>query len=400
MNTSKSSTVMANFVLGFSLTLIAFNLRPVFSSLSVLLPDILRDLEMSSLEGGILTTLPVLCLGLFAPLAPYLSQKIGAERTLFVALILLAIGLILRSTGQVPFLYLGAIFAGAGIALGNVLLPGVIKRDFPHQLALMTSLYTMALCGGAALAVGTTVPIMHFLSDSWQKALGFWFFPVFIVMILWLPQLKSKYAQSSKQNYKVKGFMGDPIAWQVTFYMGLQSSLAYCVFGWLAPILVERGIEITVSGTFISVSIIIQALSCLVTPLIASRLKTQSWLNVILCIVALIGLLGFIFAPLSTMWIWVFVQGIGQGGLIAAAMMMIVLRARDAHVASYLSGMAQCIGYCLAAIGPLLVGLVHDWTGRFEWCSLVFLGFGFGAAIAGFYCGRNRYTNTQTIFKY
>lgn len=400
MSEQKTSTTrgtLTSIILGFSLTMIAFNLRPVFSSLSVLLPDISADLGMTGTSAGILTTLPVLCLGLFAPLAPYLSQRIGSEKTLFLVLLLLAVGLALRGTGNFSLLYVGAVFAGGAIAMGNVLLPGVVKRDFPHQLALMTSLYTMALCGGAALAVGLTVPLKTLFGGSWQMALAFWVAPVILVMILWLPQLKGPGLHAAKDRYQVKGLLRDPLAWQVTFYMGLQSSLAYCVFGWLAPILQERGLAGAQAGKLISFSIFIQAAACLITPVIAGRRASQSGLNVLLCLLATAGLTGFIFAPLSTVWLWVVVQGVGQGGLIAAAMMMIVLRARDAHVASHLSGMAQCIGYCLAAFGPLLVGLVHDWSGGFQWCSVVFAGFGLGAAIAGYLCGRPRLTNTHTV---
>ncbi|KQA07728.1 MFS transporter [Brucella abortus] len=153
-------------LLGASLVLIAANLRPVFSSVSVLLPEIIQATGMSSVSAGVLTTLPVVCLGAFAPFAPRLAQRFGAERTLLFVLIVLTVGTAIRGLGTQSFLYMGAALAGAAIAVGNVLLPGVVKRDFPKTAAIMTGLYTMALCAGAASAAGFTIPIKNMLGCS------------------------------------------------------------------------------------------------------------------------------------------------------------------------------------------------------------------------------------------
>ena len=156
----KQSTT-ARFLLGASLVLIAFNLRPVFSSASALLPEIRGELGLSPLGASLLTTLPVVCLGAFSPLAPRLAQRIGTERTLLGVLLLLTLGTALRGFSSVPLLFFGTALAGAAIAVGNVLLPGLVKRDFAANTALMTGLYTMALCAGAASAAGLTLPIEH-----------------------------------------------------------------------------------------------------------------------------------------------------------------------------------------------------------------------------------------------
>lgn len=140
----------AQVLFGLSLVLIAYNLRPVFSSASVLLPEIIAQTGLSSFGAGVLTTLPVLCLGLFAPLAPRLAQRIGAERTLLGVLLLLALGTALRGLESLPLLFIGTALAGGCIAIGNVLLPGLVKRDFASRTGMMTGLYTMALCAGAA----------------------------------------------------------------------------------------------------------------------------------------------------------------------------------------------------------------------------------------------------------
>ncbi len=393
------SSAAARFLLGVSLVLIAFNLRPVFSSASALLPEIKTELGLSSLGASLLTTLPVVCLGAFSPVGPRLAQRIGAERTLLGVLILLALGTALRGLSSVPLLFIGTALAGASIAVGNVLLPGLVKRDFADRAALMTGFYTMALCAGAASAAGFTLPLEHILGDSLSSALAAWGLPALIVGIIWLPQVLSTKSQVKRSGFSVQGLWRDRLAWQVTLFMGLQSALAYCVFGWLVPILRERGVDGFTAGAIVSVSVMVQAAACLVAPQIAVRGKDQRLINASLCAVAVVALLGLLFAPLSTIWVWAVLQGIGQGGLIAVAMTTIVLRSRDPHVAAHLSGMAQCVGYLLAAIGPLVVGLIRGWTGSFAWSAVLFVALGAGAAINGWNAGRAEYVNAQTIAK-
>ncbi|EJJ31072.1 CynX/NimT family MFS transporter [Rhizobium sp. CF142] len=389
----------ARFLLGASLVLIAFNLRPVFSSASALLPEIRTELGLSPLSASLLTTLPVVCLGAFSPLAPRLAQRIGSERTLLGVLLLLTLGTALRGLSSVPLLFFGTALAGAAIAVGNVLLPGLVKRDFAANTALMTGFYTMALCAGAASAAGLTLPIEHALGGSLEGALAIWALPALVVGLIWLPQVFASSRQARRSGFRVEGLGRDKLAWQVTLFMGLQSALAYCVFGWLVPILRERGLDGVVAGGIVSVSVMVQAAACLVVPHIAVRGKDQRLINVTLCTFAVVALLGLLFAPLSTVWVWAVLQGIGQGGLIAAAMTAIVLRSRDPHVAAHLSGMAQCVGYLLAAIGPFIVGLIRGWTGSFAWCAVLFVALGLGAAFNGWRAGRALHVNALTIEK-
>ena len=378
---------------GISLVLIAANLRPVFSSLSVLLPDIRQATGMTAFAAGILTTLPVVCLGIFAPLAPRLAQRIGAERVLLLVLIVLAVGTAIRGTGSFYLLYLGAALAGGAIAVGNVLLPSVVKRDFPTVAPMMTGLYTMALCGGAAAAVGFTVPIKDWLDGSWNLALAFWVIPVLLVLVLWLPQALQAKHDRALSHVRVNGLLKDRLAWNVTLFRGLQSATAYIVFGWLGSIIRDRGLSANAAGVLISFSIMVQVITCLAVPSIAARQKSQSLINVILCLCAAVPLIGFLYLPYWTFWPLAVVQGIGQGGLIAAAMMMIVLRSPDAQVAAHLSGMAQGVGYCLAAFGPLLVGVIQSMTGSFAACGLLFAAIGILSSICGWGAGRPRHVN-------
>ncbi|WP_315923537.1 CynX/NimT family MFS transporter [Mesorhizobium sp. SP-1A] len=386
----------ARLLFGASLVLIAFNLRPLFSSLSVLLPEVTRATGLSTVGASLLTTLPVVCLGVFAPFAPRLAQRFGAERTLLGALLLLAIGMGLRGIESVPLLFAATLAAGAAIAVSNVLLPGVVKRDFPESAAIMTGLYTMALCAGAASAAGLTLPVERVVG-SWSGALAAWAVPAFVVLLVFAPQALAAKPPVAHSGFRVVGLWRDRLAWQITLFMGLQSALAYCVFGWLAPILRERGFEPAVAGGIVSMSVMVQVVTCLAVPSFAIRRKDQRGTNVALVAIATAALLGLMFAPKWTVPFWAVLQGVGQGGLIAAAMIVIVLRSPDSHVAAHLSGMAQGVGYVLAAIGPLLVGLIRSWTGSFDAAALLMVAIGLLAMWMGIGAGRALHVGARTV---
>lgn len=391
------SSKTIEIITGMSLVLIAFNLRPLFSSASALLPEIIAQTGLSSFGAGVLTTLPVVCLGVFAPIAPRLAQRIGAERTLLGVLLLLALGTALRGFSSLPLLFIGTALAGACIAIGNVLLPGLVKRDFASRTGMMTGLYTMALCAGAASAAGVTAPLQHAFGGSWSLALGAWAAPALVVALIWFPHAFFRKVRTKHAGFRVEGLWRDRLAWQVTLFMGLQSSLAYCIFGWLSPILRDRGMDGVTAGVVVSVSIMAQVITCLGVPSVAVRCKDQRLVSVTLVAFALVGLLGMLFAPLSGVWLWAVIQGIGQGGLIALAMTIIVLRSPDSHIASHLSGMAQCIGYMLAAIGPLLVGLIHKLTDSYSATSVLFVLLALSAAFFGWGAGRALHVGARTV---
>ena len=380
------------WLLLLGLVLVALNLRPALSSMAPLLNDVSESLGLSAARAGLLTTLPVLCLGLFAPLAPFLARRFGAERVVLGILLTLAAGIILRSSLGAVGLFAGSLLAGASIGIIGVLLPGIVKRDFARHAGVMTGVYTMALCLGAALAAGATVPLSQHFGDSWKIGLGFWMVPALLAALCWLPQVGQK--QGTHQvAYRVRGLLRDPLAWQVTLYMGLQSSLAYIVFGWLPSILIDRGLSATQAGLVLSGSVIVQLVSSLAAPWLATRGKDQRLAIVVVMLLTLGGLFGCLYAPLDGLWGWAIVLGLGQGGTFSLALTLIVLRSRDAHVAANLSSMAQGVGYTLASLGPLAVGLVHDWTGGWAATGWIFALLGVGAIIAGLGAGRARYVH-------
>lgn len=389
MPLAPAMTRRRNLLLGLSLLLIAFNLRPVFGSLSVVLPEIMRDIGLSATGASLLTTLPILCLGLFAAPAPALARRFGAERALLGALLLICVGTLLRGLGTLPMLFIASTLAGAGIAIGNVLLPGLVKRDFPERAAMMTGLYTLVICAGAASATAFTVPLeQHVFAGAWAPALASWALPAAIVLLLWLPFALSGPRHTSGATRPSGSLRRSALAWQVTGFMGFQSALAYIVMGWLAPILRERGVESADAGYVVAVSILAQLITCLITPSIAARCKDQRGLAVGLAVLILAAMLALIFAPLGGRWFWAVLLGCGQGGSFALALSLIVMRTPNIAVTAQLSAMAQGWGYVLAAFGPLLAGLLRGWTGNFESSALLLIVVAVAMAWCGWGAGR------------
>lgn len=381
--------------LGICLVLIGLNLRTVFSSFSAVLPEITSDVGLPGWSLVVLTTVPVTLLGVFAPLAPILARRFGAERVLLGAMAVLTAGLLLRpadigNAGHLPTLLIGTAACGAAIALCNVLLPGVVKRDFPHRLGLMGGLYTTAICASAALGAGFTYPVFA-ATGQWTSALWFWAVPAAVVLLLFLPLA---IRQPSVKHQAVRGGVNvwrSAVAWQVTLFMVLQAMMSFSVFAWMAPILRERGVDGGTAGLIVSASIVLQMLGSLFAPALATRFKDQRIVNMVVALMTGGGFALTIFGPTELIWVWTGLNGLGQGSLTAVALTMIMVRTRDSHTAANLSGMMQGVGYGVGSVGTLMVGQLHQATGGFEAAGILFLVIGVLAAFFGHRAGRDRF---------
>ncbi|NYD77460.1 MFS transporter [Arthrobacter cupressi] len=392
---TRVSTAKGLVYLGACLVLIGLNLRTVFSSFSAVLPEITADAGLPGWAVVVLTTVPVTLLGVFAPLAPVLARRFGAERVLLGAMAILTAGLLLRpadvpGAGHLPALLAGTAACGAAIALCNVLLPGVVKRDFPHRLGLMGGLYTTAICASAALGAGFTYPVFR-AAGQWTSALWFWALPAAVVLLLFLPLALRQPVVRHQFQTEGANVWRSAVAWQVTVFMVLQAMMSFSVFAWLAPVLRERGVDGGTAGLIVSVSIVLQMLGSLFAPGLAARFRDQRAINVVVALMTGGGFALSIFGPVELAWAWTGLLGLGQGSLTAVALTMIMLRTRDAHTAAHLSGMMQGVGYGLGSTGTLLVGQLHQATGGFAAAGILFLVVGALAAVFGYRAGRNRY---------
>jgi CP family cyanate transporter-like MFS transporter len=379
-----------------SLILVSFNLRTIFPSFGALMPEIREALHLSSTLVSIITTLPVLCLGLFAPFAPKLAQDLTIERTIYIALLLLASGIYIRGLNGLTGLVIGTIIAGASIAIINVLLPSLIKRDFSKFTGLMSGLYAMALLGGTAVSAGMTIPLQHFFQGSWSKALSCWSIPAILTCIIWYKQFPKNTVRSKILTPKIRGLLHCKLAWQVTIFMVLQSMYSFSVFGWLAPFLRDRGIAAIDASLIVSISIFLQTIACFLAPMIATRLPHQSWFNIVVVLLTLVGFLGCLAAPISSIIIWAVILGLGQGALTSIAMTMIVLRSESTFVAAKLSSMVQSIGFGIGAFGSLFIGLIYRSPNHFIQVEIFLVCIAILLLYFGFKAGQQRYVSTYT----
>jgi CP family cyanate transporter-like MFS transporter len=381
--------------LALGVILLAANLRPLVVAVGPLLGVIRADIHLSATMAGLLTTLPVLCFGAFAPLAPRLSQRIGVEAALLVTMGIIAAGALLRLVPALTALYAGTVVIGAGIAIGNVLIPSVIKRDFPGRVALMTALYTTTLCVVPAAAAGFTVPLSHATGLGWRPSLTLWGLLAVVAAAVWLPRARRhsrlRGSEVAAIEHPVRGLWRNPLAWMVTAYMGLQSMTFYTVMAWLPTRFAEAGMTVAAAGGVLSLSSLISMFGALGAPLLVARGVRPGWVAVFGAGLYLGALIGVLFAPVSGAYLWAAMLGIGQGLAISLAVLFIVHRSPDNRHTAQLSSMAQCFGYLLAGIGPLLFGVVHDLTGGWTAPLVVLASVLIPQALAGWGAAQNRH---------
>ncbi|WP_413110790.1 MFS transporter [Thaumasiovibrio sp. DFM-14] len=357
--------------LGYSLALagiltLALNLRGPFTSVAPLLEQIITSLSLSTASAGIVTGLPLLAFALISPFGANAIKHLGTERSLVLALLFIAGGIGLRSAGAIPTLYLGTLLLGAGIALGNVLLPVVVKTHFPAKISQLTALYTFTMGIGSTLGAGLMVPLSTIQSDimdGWQIALLFnLLFPV-IALSIWIPLLKkSRSASINRQSShrSTRYLLTNPIAWQVTFALGLNSFTFYSFAGWLPKILNDAGYSEVEAGMLYAALQFATMLPGLVLVPFLARCNKRILVTVIasMNVVAITGLLYF---P-SLAMVWCVMFGFCNCATFIMALSFVGLRTQTTAQAAALSGMAQSFGYAFAAIGPSLLGLLYSLT--------------------------------------
>ena len=347
------------------IVLLAVNLRPALTGLTPLIGQIRADTGISYGVAGLLTALPLLAMGLLSPIASLLAHRFGMERLLLASMLVLAAGILLRSAGAVTALFLGTAVLGAAIAIGNVLLPGLVKREFPERVGLMTSTYSTALAVSAAIAAGASFPLADQVGIGWRASLGSWALLALVAAVAWLPQMRSARPTNASpaDSQGVNGPWRSALAWQVTLFMGLQSLGYYVVLTWLPEILQEEaGISASLAGWMLALAQAVGIASIFLAPVLAGMRPSQHGVVVVAVALTGAGALGLLVAAETATALWVVLLGLGQGACFSLALTFFALRAPDSEHAAALSGMAQSVGYLLAAVGPFLFGLLRDTT--------------------------------------
>ena len=376
--------------------LVAINLRPAAASIGPVLDRIQADTGLSSGWAGALATLPVLCFGLLAPLAPPLARRLGVHTAITVALVTLVFGMLLRLVPGDVFLFAGTAVAGAAIATGNVLLPVIVRRDFPGRTGTAMALYTTSLIGFAALSAGTTVPLADALGGGWRPGLGIWALPAAIAAIAWLPALMRRDANNrvgvsnGARASTVRPLLRQPLAWQVTLFFAVQSGGFYATLAWLPDIFKSHGASDSRAGFLLSLSIVVGLVTSTTLPGLANRMRNQQLLVVVCTTVWAVGLVGIAVAPMSAPYLWAVLLGLGQNSTFPLALMLIVLRGGALASTEGLSTLSQSVGYMLAAIFPLAVGALHGAAGSWTPSLILLLALLVPQLVFGLAAGRKR----------
>lgn len=351
----------ALLVAGFILA--GLNLRPALAGISPLLSEIMGDLGLSPAQGGAITTVMVLCLGLLGPLAPALATRLGLDRTLLVGLLVLAAGVAVRSTDGLIALYGGAALAGTAIAIMNVAMPGIVKQHFPSRVGLFTGIYVSCLVAGAAMASAAMVPLSR--EVGWRAAAGSAAALALVAAVLWAPQAFRRPVGNGggAGSRPYRTMLRRRTTWFVTGFMGLQSLTFYIMLAWLPTIFQDAGLTAEQGGYLLGLTTLAQIAATLTVPVHAGRARSQVPHVVGAALLTMAGYIGVLVAPATAPWLWMIILGIGQGASIALALLIIALRAPDPASVTALSAVAQSCGYVLAALGPLVIGLLYQLTG-------------------------------------
>ncbi|MCZ8516426.1 MFS transporter [Paenibacillus filicis] len=357
-----------SWTLVVALFLASLNLRPVISSISPLLETIRSELGMSASTASLLTSIPVLCMGIFSPIAAKLGIRHGIERILAIALVFIGAGTVVRwFTPSYTFLLATALFAGIGIAAAGPLLSGYIKRHFPGHVASMIGVYSVAMVTGAALSAGLSVPLQNALNGSWRSALGIWAILAVVALPAWwlfvLRPVEPNHAQTPAPQNAGRLPWGNGRAWLLTVFFGMMAIMFYSITAWFAPAVANMGYSKVYAGSMLTLFTFVQIPVTFLIPMLIHRFPNRLlWL--IGC--ALLELAGLLLVTMSAVpWLAAILLGIGAGGLFPLALMLPIDETSNAQDASAWSAMTQSVGYVIGALGPILVGWIQDATASF-----------------------------------
>ncbi|MFJ9951462.1 CynX/NimT family MFS transporter [Kitasatospora sp. NPDC091207] len=391
--------------------LVALNMRACLAAISPMVGEIQHTFGLSATASGLITTVPVLFQGAGAPLTPRLTRRFGTERVVLGAVLVLGAGVLLRVLPSVAALYAGCVVIGVAIAVLNVSMPGLVKREFPGRAAAMTGVYSTTMLVGATLAAGTSVPLEHALGGGWQASLGAWSLLALIAAVAWLPQVLrtangrggAPRATSGEQPRRVpaagvpaagraaeSSLWRSPLAWQISLFMGISSLLVYTLVAWMPTILADHGMDRGEAGLVFAFSNLVQVAGAFLVPLLAGRMTRQRTLAVVMAALNAVGITILLVSPVPGAWVSATILGIAQGGSLGLALAFIVLRTDSVAGAARLGGMSQAVGYLVAAAGPVGAGALHQLTGDWNTPLLLMLVLAAVAAVAGWGAGRDR----------
>ncbi|MFJ5865113.1 CynX/NimT family MFS transporter [Streptomyces parvus] len=385
-------------LIAVGLVLAALNLRPAITSLGALLEEVREGLHMSGSVAGVLTSVPPLCFAVFGVMAPRLARRFGAGAVVCAGMAAIAVGLVVRPyIGSTAGFLAASALALMGIAVSNILMPVIVKRWFPDRVGTMTGLYSMALALGTALAAALTVPVTGALGGNWRTGLVVWAVLAAVAVLPWIvlvrdrtpaPGQPAPVAANATEAPALK-ITRSRTAWGLACFFGLQATAAYITMGWMPQIFRDAGVSAGTAGLLLAVTMAMGVPLAFVIPRVASRLKNQGPIVVVLGLCGLIGYSGLYLAPAAGAWAWALLLGVANCAF-PLALTMIGMRARSGAGVVRLSAFAQSTGYLLSIPGPLLVGVLYQHSGGWGLPIALMAGLMIPQMVAGILAGRDR----------
>lgn len=378
-------------LIAVAIALAALNLRTAITSVGPVLGEVTQGLGMTAVGAGLLTTLPVLCFAVFGGLTPMLSRQLGSHHLLVYALTAVTVGLVARALASEPWLFLAlSVVALSGGAIGNVILPALVKQHFPHRVGLMTTVYTTGLAVGTAIAAAATVPLEQ-ATGEWRIALGSYALFGLVAALPWLLALRHEPAPGdAREALSVRQVLGTGIGWQGVLYFGTQSSIAYIMFGWFAQMLRDQGLDAQSAGVMLAYLTALGIPMSLILPSLIVRVRDQRPFVLLFVAAYLVGFTGLWISPLDGTWVWTTFVGIGLGSFVMA-LTVFAVRTRTAEGTAAMSASSQSLGYLLGGAGPFLFGLLHELSDGWHAPMAMVMGLVLLNLVVGLLLGRPRY---------
>lgn len=379
---------------GLAIVLTALNLRTAVTGFTPLLEIIGTDLGFSVTLAGLLGTVPAVSFAVFGFLAPAVTRRFGLERTAMVALALTALSLALRAfSPDALILVLSTILALAGIGAANVVIVPLVKAWFPDRLALWTSLYLILMQTGQFTAPLVAVPVAD--AVSWQVSVGIWAVPAAFAAVVWLvvavrmPEARRRRESAQGSGTKPR-IAGSPTTWGLVVLFAMISLSNYCIITWVPAVLTDAGGDAALGGVMVAVYSAWGVVAAFVVPHIGMRLANPFAIVITCAIFLVVGYAGLLIAPLEGALAWVCALGVGVSAF-PLCMTLINIRTRTPQTASAVSGFVQGIGYALASIGPIGLGIIREATDSWTVPLVVLAASAIPGVFAGWFACRPRY---------
>ena len=342
-------------------------LRTPITSVGAILGPLKFILDINNTVAGFITTIPLIAFAIFSPMVAKLSNKAGLEKTLLLAVITISIGLALRFYINTYVFFLTTFIIGVGITVGNVLLPGLVKKYYPEKLGLMTGFYAVVMNVGAAVAAGVSYPILS-TNIGGEKfstglAVNIWLVIAVINIFVYTAMSKNSSVSEVKDSHeKVHGYFKYSKMWTIMLSMGLQSALFYCSVSWFSEIMISKGFTPETAGLLLSISQFAQFPSTFIVPILADKLHNKLIIPVVITIGYLVSLVGILYTSgnFVIMLTFIIIFALAGGGSFSYVMYLFSVKSRNESEAADISGLAQSGGYLLAAVFPPLLGYIRD----------------------------------------